>query len=219
MLRIAQVTKSFSQSEILHAVSIDVAAGELVALTGPSGSGKSTLLHIASGLLKPDSGTITFEGNNLHTLSSSDQDHFRSRKMGCVFQFHHHLPEFSAWENVAMRLLIQGKSEKIAKAESLSILELMGIAHKANALPSEMSGGEKQRAAIARAAVHKPAIIFADEPTGNLDAENAQNCLHLFETIQAEFQCSCIIATHDLSLASSLHTHYRLQDKQLCKIH
>ncbi len=182
-------------------VSLRIEKGEIVSITGPSGAGKSSLLHLLGGLDKPDSGTVLLKDTELFKLSSKKQARFRAGNIGFVFQAHHLLPEFSAAENVAMPLWISGISRKEGLRKASEIIDLVGLSHRLSHKPSELSGGEQQRVAIARALVAKPAVVFADEPTGNLDSTNAEAVHELFLTLRKELGQTFVIVTHNEELA------------------
>lgn len=201
ILQAAHLSRKYGQLQVLHRVSLSVDAGEFVAIVGPSGAGKSTLLHLLSMLDTPDEGTVTIAGKNLYQLSQQAQAAFRNKHLGFVFQFHHLLPEFTALENVCMPLWIAGVPKKEAKKQAMEVLNVVGLPDRLDHKPSELSGGEQQRVAIARAIVHYPDIIFADEPTGNLDTANADFVHQLFLDLRERFGLTFIIVTHNEQLA------------------
>lgn len=201
MLVAENLYKKYSNLTVVDGVSISIAAGEIVSVIGPSGAGKSTLLHLLGGLDKPDTGHVTIKDTNLFALTEKKQAAFRNRHMGFVFQFHHLLPEFTAVENVAVPLWISGKDKKAGLNEAESMLDIVGLGAKLANKPSELSGGEQQRVAIARALVNKPAIVMADEPTGNLDSNNAAAIHKLFLTLRDKFGQTLIMITHNEELA------------------
>ncbi|MFC4699490.1 lipoprotein-releasing ABC transporter ATP-binding protein LolD [Glaciecola siphonariae] len=208
LLRCESISKSFKDAEsevnILQDVSIDVFDGETLAILGSSGSGKSTLLHILATLDSPDRGEIFFEDVRLNSLNQKKQAAFRNKNLGFVYQFHHLLPEFTAQENVAMPLLIGDMDKRTALAKAKEGLHRVGLSHRLAHKPSQLSGGERQRVAIARALVNSPKIIMADEPTGNLDADNSEHIFELIQSINKELNTAFIIVTHDQSLAQKL---------------
>ena len=172
MIEIHNVTKSYGPLTVLHNVSLSIPEGEIMAIVGPSGAGKTTLLQIAGSLDRPDSGKVIFNGTDIFTLKDRQLSEFRNRNIGFVFQFHQLLPEFSALENVALPAIIAGRSHKEADEEARHLLEELGMGHRLSHKPAELSGGEKQRTAIARALINHPEVVFADEPTGSLDSHN-----------------------------------------------
>ena len=216
LLQARDLHKSYEQGSsplhILKGVSLDVYAGESLCIMGSSGSGKSTLLHILGTLDRPNKGEILFRGENLSTYSDDSVAQFRNRKMGFVFQFHHLLAEFSALENVMMPLRISGESGVDARNKAEQLLEQVGLAARADHYPNQMSGGELQRVAIARALVREPEILFADEPTGNLDSHNGEIIQKLFFQLKQERGVTLIAVTHDAQFASKFSRVLRLSD-------
>ncbi len=202
MLSASHLTKSYDKLTVVRDVSLDVAEGEMVAIIGPSGAGKSTLLHLLGALDKPDKGTVRIRDTDVFGLGSSKQARFRNEQLGFVFQQHHLLPEFSALENVAMPLWIGGKGRKAALNTAAEMLERVGLGARGSHKPSELSGGEAQRVAIARALVGKPAILMADEPTGNLDTANAGAIHNLFLSLRTDMGQTIILITHNEALAA-----------------
>ncbi|MFT4835958.1 MAG: lipoprotein-releasing system ATP-binding protein [Psychromonas sp.] len=189
---------------VLHNVDLSVNAGELLAIVGSSGSGKSTLLHLLGALDIPTQGEVFYQGKNIHQLSANEQSQWRNQCLGFVYQFHHLLSEFNALENVAMPLLIAGKSIKVATQKSHAILKRVGLEHRVLHRPSELSGGERQRVAIARALINEPKLVLADEPTGNLDAKSAESIYQLIVSLNAESGTAFVVVTHDQQLANKL---------------
>lgn len=203
------------QTEVLRNVAFSLQPGELMAIVGSSGSGKSTLLHLLGGLDAPTSGDVVFDGKSLNAMSSSAKAELRNRELGFIYQFHHLLPDFSALENVAMPLLI-GKSGKAeAQDRAREILQAVGLENRATHRPSELSGGERQRVAIARALVNKPRLVMADEPTGNLDARNADAIFELLGELNVRQGTAFLVVTHDLLLAKRMTRQMRMRDGQL----
>ena len=190
------------ETPVLKDVSFTVAAGEVVAVTGASGSGKSTLLHAAGGLDAFDGGRILIAGTNIARLTEKERDRLRNEKLGFVYQFHHLLPELTALENAAMPLLIRRIADAEAKRKAAELLTAVGLKERLNHLPGEMSGGERQRTAIARALIGTPACLLADEPTGNLDAETAQSVFDILIKNAHRTGSAAVIVTHDATLAA-----------------
>jgi lipoprotein-releasing system ATP-binding protein len=224
LLSATQLHKSFSaggeqQVRVLHNVSVQIQRGEFVAVTGPSGAGKSTLLHILGSLEVPDSGTVVYEldghSYNLGRQGAMELARLRNKHIGFVFQFHQLLPEFSAEENVMMPMIIAGASKKIARERAHELLELVGMKHRHEHKPQELSGGEQQRVAIARALINEPDVIFADEPTGNLDSANTASVLSLLRTIRAVRPCTMVIATHSAEVAAAADRVISMKDGEI----
>ncbi len=215
LLRCAHLSKSYWDGnhdlQVLQDINLSLHDGELLAIVGSSGSGKSTLLHCLGGLDQPSSGEIFFRGEAIAKWSPRALAEWRNQQLGFIYQFHHLLPEFTALENVAMPLLIQGQSAQVARARAAELLARVGLAERGKHRPAELSGGERQRVAIARALANKPALILADEPTGNLDDESAQQVMQLMLELNAEMQTCFVIVTHDQQLAASLPRQITLQ--------
>ncbi len=211
-----QLSKSYFQgsieTKVLNGLDLSVDEGELVAIVGTSGCGKSTFLHIAGALDSPSSGQVFIGGVDIHQLTEKQRAKFRNKHIGFIYQFHHLMMEFSAEENVAMPLLIRGDSPKNALKAAQDMLIQVGLSHRFEHLPSELSGGERQRVAIARALVTKPSLILADEPTGNLDFDTAEQIYQLLRALNKTVNTSFVIVTHDLTLAARM-------DRQLCLQH
>lgn len=199
-------------ADVLKNVSLDVAQGERVAIIGRSGAGKSTLLHLLGGLDTPTSGEVMVDGINIGKLGQTARGKLRNRALGFVYQFHHLLPEFSAQENVAMPLVIGGRSPGMALREAGEILNKVGLSHRLEHKPGELSGGERQRAAMARALVTKPKCVLADEPTGNLDHKNADEIYNLMLALNEEIKTSFVIVTHDEEMAARMDRVLMLDD-------
>lgn len=216
VLKLVNVIKYFSQAdqkiEVIKGANLEVKKGELVALIGPSGSGKTTLLQIAGLLDVASSGQILI--NNIDASKADDKTRTEIRKhhIGFVYQFHHLLPEFSALENVAMPLLIQGKSKEVAFAAATKILAEVGLADRLNHKPAELSGGQQQRVALARAVVTKPSLILADEPTGNLDSEFAEKIFTLLQSLVKNYEIGCLVVTHNLELTKKADRVVAIRD-------
>lgn len=209
------ITKNFGDLPVLRGVDISIAEGEVVSLVGPSGSGKSTLLHILGTLDKPDQGSVTVAGTEVTRLTRTELAAFRNRSIGFVFQFHHLLPEFSALENICIPGWIGQRARSEVKREAMELLELMGLTARADHRPNQLSGGEQQRVAVARALINKPAVIFADEPTGNLDTATAQELHRLFFDLRERFKQTFLIVTHNEELAALSDRCLRIRDGQL----
>ncbi|MDX3775177.1 lipoprotein-releasing ABC transporter ATP-binding protein LolD [Chromatiaceae bacterium AAb-1] len=202
-------------TEVLHGIDLQVNQGEMLAIVGSSGSGKSTLLHILGTLDQADSGELTILGKNIASLNTTEKAALRNEKLGFIYQFHHLLMDFSAQENVAMPLLIQGVAKAAALAQATDMLARVGLAHRVTHRPAELSGGERQRVAIARALVAKPALVLADEPTGNLDHTTAETIYQLLRELNRELGTSFIVVTHDTELAAKLDQQYLMNDGHL----
>ncbi|NOH35843.1 lipoprotein-releasing ABC transporter ATP-binding protein LolD [Vibrio chagasii] len=205
-------------TEVLKGVSFDIEKGELVSIIGTSGSGKSTLLHILGALDDASAGSVSFLGQDLASLSSNKQAKLRNQHLGFVYQFHHLLSDFSALENVAMPLLIGGEKPAKAKQEAQLLLDKVGLSHRVDHRPSELSGGERQRVAIARALVNKPALVLADEPTGNLDHNTALSIYDLMRELNREYDTAFLVVTHDGELAAKMDRQLHMQDGLLVNV-
>lgn len=201
MLTLKNIYKSYGNLQVLKGISLTIGKGEIVAIVGPSGAGKTTLLQIAGTLEKPDSGSVSFDGTELIGMKDKRLSAFRNRNMGFVFQFHQLLPEFTAQENVALPALIAGMSKKKAMDKAASLLTQLGLGGRLTHKPSAMSGGERQRTAIARALINDPEIIFADEPTGSLDSANREEIQNIFADLRDRLGQTVVMVTHDSSLA------------------
>lgn len=195
------IRKSFGKLEVLKGIDFCAQKGEIVAVTGASGAGKTTLLEILGTLSSPDGGTLVIDGTDVLRLGSRELSSFRGQRIGFVFQFHHLLPEFTSEENVMIPALIAGKSEGAARAKARELLDTVGLAGRMSHKPSELSGGEQQRVAIARALVNSPAVLFADEPTGNLDSVTREEIHSLFFDLRDKLGQTIVVVTHDASLA------------------
>ncbi len=215
-LALAGVTRSFAQGdtrlEVLRDASLTLRAGEVVALVGPSGAGKSTLLHIAGLLERPDGGEVRIGGAACGRLSDNERTRIRRKRLGFVYQFHHLLPEFSALENVMLPQMIAGRTRAEARARAQSLLDRLGVGPRASHRPGQLSGGEQQRVAIARAVVNEPAVLLADEPTGNLDPATAETVFVELARLVRERGLAALVATHNLALAERMDRTLKLEN-------
>ena len=209
MIQVRNIRKSFGNLEVLKGIDLDIERGKVVSIVGASGAGKTTLLQIMGTLDKPDSGSVVIDGVDVMQLSDAKRSAFRNKHMGFVFQFHQLLPEFTALENVMMPALIGGTPKREARKRAEELLDFMGLSQRASHKPSELSGGEKQRVAVARALVGKPDVVFADEPSGSLDTQNKQELHRLFFDLRDQMGQTFVIATHDEQLAD-------LADRKIC---
>ena len=202
MIELKGITKSFGSLQVLKGIDLTIGKGEVVSIVGPSGAGKTTLLQIMGTLDKADAGTITIDGTNVSKLKEKELSAFRNRHIGFVFQFHQLLPEFTALENVMIPALIAGTSPKEANRRAQEMLDLLGLADRAGHKPNELSGGEKQRVAVARALINRPSVVFADEPSGSLDTKNKEELHRIFFDLRDKLQQTFVIVTHDEGLAT-----------------
>ena len=201
MIQLQGITKSFGSLQVLRGIDLNIDKGEIVSIVGPSGAGKTTLLQIMGTLDAPDSGTVTIDGTLVSRMKEKELSAFRNKHIGFVFQFHQLLPEFTALENVMIPAFIAGVGQKEATASALELLEFMGLTDRAGHKPNELSGGEKQRVAVARALINHPAVILADEPSGSLDTHNKEELHQLFFDLRNRFGQTFVIVTHDEGLA------------------
>jgi lipoprotein-releasing system ATP-binding protein len=215
MLTARNIHKSYGPLEVLKGVDVDIKEGEIVSIVGPSGSGKSTLLHILGTLDRPDTGSIALHGRNLEDMNASTLAAFRNHNIGFVFQFHHLLPEFSAVENVCVPGWIAGRNKKEVKARAIELLRMLGLQDRSDNKPGQLSGGEQQRVAVARALINQPKIIFADEPTGNLDSANAKELHRLFFELRKQFNQTFLIVTHNEELAQMSDRNLHMKDGKI----
>ncbi|MCC7297660.1 MAG: ABC transporter ATP-binding protein [Bacteroidia bacterium] len=212
MISCQNIHKSYGKLHVLKGIDLSVKAGEIVTITGESGAGKSTLLHILGTLDRPDEGDLFFNDQSLAHLSNKKLSSFRNSNMGFIFQFHQLLPEFSAIENVCIPAWIAGKGKKEAKAEALRLLDYLGLDDRATHKPKQLSGGEQQRVAVARALVNKPSVVFADEPSGNLDSKNAEMLHQYFVKLRDDLKQTFVIVTHNPELAALGDRNIKLKD-------
>ena len=217
MITVEKIRKSYGKLSVLKGVDLHIGAGELVSIVGASGAGKSTLLHIIGSLDRPDSGNVLIDNVSLFDLKDKELSQFRNRNIGFVFQFHHLLPEFTAMENVLMPALIQGKARKDVIQEAIQIMQFLRIDERAEHKPSQLSGGEQQRVAVARALINSPRVILADEPSGNLDSENARQLHNLFFDLRDRFKQTFVIVTHNEEFAEMSDRKIVMKDGLICE--
>ncbi len=219
LIQCRQLGKSYREGSgilrVLHDINLEVQAGERLAIIGASGSGKSTLLNLLGGLDEPGTGSVLIEGRDFSHMKEAERCRIRNRQLGFIYQFHHLLPEFSALENVAMPLLIDGFEAERASRLAVAALQEMGLEQRLHHKPGELSGGERQRAAIARALIHTPKCILADEPTGNLDRRNAQQVIDIIAALNQSHNTALIIVTHDMHIAEKMDRILELEDGML----
>ena len=215
MLEGRELSKSYGNLKVLKSVDISIGKGEILSITGPSGAGKSTLLQILGTLDSFDTGNLRYDDSDISVLKPNEIANFRNNNIGFIFQFHHLLPEFTALENVCMPALIQGMNKSDAESKALKLLDKLGLKNRLNHKPNELSGGEQQRVSVARALVNSPSIIFADEPSGNLDTENAKDLHELFLKLRDELGHSFVIVTHNNELATMADRLIEMKDGQI----
>jgi lipoprotein-releasing system ATP-binding protein len=215
MLKAENITKNYGQLAVLKGVDISVKKGEIVSIVGSSGAGKSTLLHLLGTLDKADSGNIYIHDKQVSHLKGRELAAFRNKHIGFVFQFHHLLPEFSALENVSIPGWIAGRKKKEVQSEAIALLKKLGLENRMENKPQQLSGGEQQRVAVARALINQPLIVFADEPTGNLDSKNARELHELFVSLRDDFKQTFLIVTHNEELASMSDRSLYMKDGQI----
>ena len=215
MIEIKGVTKSFGSLQVLKGIDLRIEKGEIVSIVGPSGAGKTTLLQILGTLDKPDSGSVVVDGIEISTLSTNKLSEFRNTHLGFVFQFHQLLPEFTAIENIMIPAYIAGMKPKEARSRAEELLAFMSLSDRATHKPNELSGGEKQRVAVARALMNNPAVILADEPSGSLDSKNKEELHKLFFELRDKFGQTFVIVTHDETLATLTDRTIHLKDGRI----
>ena len=217
MIRTKEIRKSFGTLEVLKGIDLLVERGEVVSIVGPSGAGKTTLLQILGTLSRPSSGEIEIDGEAVHALSDRQLSRFRNTKIGFVFQFHHLLPEFTALENVCIPGYIGGRDRREVEKRAAEHFEQLGMEHRSSHKPAELSGGEQQRVAIARALINSPAVLLADEPSGNLDTKNREEIHRLFFTLRDTLGQTVVIVTHDGQLAAMSDRKIEMVDGQIVR--
>lgn len=212
MIKLQEITKSFGSLKVLKGVSLEIDSGEVVSIVGPSGAGKTTLLQIMGSLDKPDSGSVLYDGTDIFSMNEKKLAAFRGSHIGFVFQFHQLLPEFSSMENIIIPSLIAGHSRNEAESRAVELLEMLGLADRAAHKPSELSGGEQQRVAVARALVNNPDVVLADEPSGSLDSHNKEELHRLFFDLRDRLGQTFVIITHDETLAAQTDRTIKMKD-------
>ncbi len=215
MIQLRNITKSFGALQVLKGIDLDIEQGEVVSIVGPSGAGKTTLLQIMGTLDKPDTGEVNIAGTNVLTLSQKKLAQFRNRHIGFVFQFHQLLPEFTALENIMIPAFIGGVGRREARERATELLSFMGLEERADHKPNELSGGEKQRVAVARALMNKPDVVMADEPSGSLDSQNKEGLHKLFFDLRDRYGQTFVIVTHDEALAAMTDRTIHMIDGRL----
>lgn len=215
MVNVNNISKTFTQNNkltVLNNISFEISTSEIIAIVGASGAGKTTLLNIIGTLEKPDTGSVVINQTDVTKLNDTELSLFRNSNIGFIFQFHHLLPEFTAIENVCLPALIKGDSRKVAEQKAKELLELLDVSNRSNSKPSTLSGGEQQRVAVARALINQPAVVLADEPSGNLDSQHAEQLHQLFFDLRNKLNQTFIIVTHNEALANSADKKYTMKD-------
>ena len=212
VIKLENIEKNYKHIKVLNAIDLEINEGEVVSIQGASGAGKSTLLHIMGTLERPDRGNVYFQGEDIESFTSADLAKIRNQNIGFVFQFHHLLPEFTAIENISIPAMIAKENSSFIKKRAEELMSFMGLKDRMHHKPNQLSGGEQQRIAVARALVNKPVIVFADEPSGNLDTQNANDLHELFLRLRDEMGQTFVIVTHNRELASMSNKEYILKD-------
>ena len=212
MITARNIKKSYGKIEVLRGVNFSVEEPQIISIVGQSGSGKSTFLHLLGTLDTPDSGSLDILGNDVLLYNENQLAEVRNKEIGFIFQFHHLLAEFTALENVSIPYYINNKSKESAEARAEELLDYMGLSHRLSHKPKELSGGEQQRVAVARALMNQPKILLADEPTGNLDSQSSENLLEIFKKLHSDFGQTIIMVTHNDDLAEQCDMSYRMED-------
>ncbi|GKS58391.1 lipoprotein-releasing system ATP-binding protein LolD [Nitrospira sp.] len=219
MIKVVDLTKSFPMNGrdlvVLRGLNLEIGRGEFIAIVGASGAGKSTLMHILGTLEKPTRGTVTFDGRDVFRMAEQEQAEFRNRKIGFVFQFHHLLPEFTAYENACLPAIIQGRPADQIEVEATALLKEVGLAERLHHKPGELSGGEQQRVAVARALMQRPELVLADEPTGNLDTHTGDEVFNLMRQLNRSRGTTFIIVTHNPKLSAQADRILQMEDGQI----
>jgi lipoprotein-releasing system ATP-binding protein len=217
LIRTENITKSFGMLKVLKGVDLNIEKSKIVSIVGASGAGKTTLLQILGTLSRPDTGTLLINGFNPLKMNEKELANFRNQQIGFVFQFHHLLPEFTALENVCLPGYIGNKNQKAVEQRAEELLTFLGLSERLTHKPNELSGGEKQRVAVARALINKPSVIFADEPTGNLDSKNQEELHELFFSLRDKYGITLVIVTHDRDFASKSDVVFEIKDGMMLK--
>lgn len=215
MIKAEDITKSYGSLQVLKGIDLELPTGKVISMVGPSGAGKTTFLQILGTLGQPDQGKVWINGTDVHSLREKELAQFRNENIGFVFQFHHLLPEFTALENVCIPALINKLSKKKAESKAKELLDFLGLGERLEHKPDELSGGEQQRVAVARALINDPFVVFADEPSGNLDTKNKQELHHLFFSLRDKLGKTFVIVTHDMELANMSDVLIKMQDGRI----